>query len=243
VSVPSWNRVGAYSGIAFAVLVPVGFSVAFAGSTLTDLGSSSATIAKAFRSPAPTRLWVGEYVEVIALLLFVVFAARLRVSLRRVEDETGWLSATALGAALVFAATAMVSFATTGAAYYRAGHGIDLQVARALTDIGSFVQTIDSGVIAIFLAATAASILSFRAFNRLVRMDCGSPGRDLPRRHGAPQVRDRGSTAAPLQHLDDRAQHRHAPRGRSAKLPGRGLTDVLRRRWREHFDDEPAGQL
>ncbi len=165
-SVPGWNRIGAGSGIAFAVLVPVGFSVAFAGSTLTDLGSSSATIAKAFRSPAPTRLWVGEYLEVIALLLFVVFAARVRVSLRRVEGDAGWLSATALGAALVFAASSMVSFATTGAAYYRAGHGIDLQVARALTDVGSFVQTINSGVIGVFLAAAAASILSFRAFNR-----------------------------------------------------------------------------
>jgi hypothetical protein len=166
VSVRSWNRIGAGSGIAFAVLVPVGFSVAFAGSTLTDLGSSSATIAKAFASPAPTRLWVGEYVEVIALLLFVVFAARVRTSLQRVEGEAGWLSATAFGVALVFAATSMVSFATTGAAYYRAGHGIDLQVARALTDIGSFEQTINSGVIGIFLAATAASILSRRAFNR-----------------------------------------------------------------------------
>jgi hypothetical protein len=52
------------------------------------------------------------------------------------------------------------------AAYYRAGHGIDLQVARALTDSGSFVQRINSGVIGIFLVATAASILPFRAFNR-----------------------------------------------------------------------------
>ena len=161
-----WNRIGAGSGIAFAVLVPTGFTIAFAGSTVTDLGSSRATIAKVFATPAPTRVWVGEYLEVVALLLFAVFAARMRTSLRRVEGQAGWLSATAFGLALVFVATSLVSFATTGAAYYRAGHGIDLQVARALTDVGSFVQTINSGVIGLFLAVTAAAISALGAFNR-----------------------------------------------------------------------------
>src|SRR5207244_206156 len=85
---------------------------------------------------------------------------------RRVEGQAGWLSATAFGLALVFVATSMVSFATTGAAYYRAGHGIDLQVARALTDVGSFVQTINSGVIGLFLAVTAAAVSALGAFNR-----------------------------------------------------------------------------
>lgn len=90
-----WRRLGAACGVFSVVLEIVGLAVAVVSSPkLVDatLGSSEGEISRAFASPATTGVWVGLCLEVIAFLLFVVFAARLWDALRCAEGGTGWIS-------------------------------------------------------------------------------------------------------------------------------------------------------
>ena len=160
-------RLGAACGLAHVVLEFVGFGIgAASGSYAIDSYSSTAEIAKAIAQPATIGGWIGAYLEVVAFLAFIAFAARLWATLRRAEGEPAWLAATALGAGLLFVGLTLVAFAAGGAAYYRAGHGLDVQVARALSDVGQACFILTWAVGAVFLGASALVILGWRALPR-----------------------------------------------------------------------------
>lgn len=129
----SWPRLGAAAGILHAVLVVVGFGIGLAGgSPPVSIASSDSAIGATFASPVGGGAWLGLYIEVVAFLLFILFAARMWVTLRGAEGDTGWLSAAALGSGLVYAALSLVSLAFVGMVRLEAGSGIDVQLAALL---------------------------------------------------------------------------------------------------------------
>lgn len=120
-----WWRIGAACGILYVVLEITGLGFGIANSfAAVDLDSSKREIARAFANPAPTGAWIGIYLEVLSVLFFIVFTARLWATLRRAEGDPGWLSLAAFGSAMILAAMTLFAFSSAGAAAYWAGHGL-----------------------------------------------------------------------------------------------------------------------
>lgn len=164
----SWLRLGAACGVLSVILALVGVGLtAASGGFIAPIGGSTGEIARAFENPAPTGVWVGAYLSLLAFLLFIAFAARLWVTLRRAEGDPGWLSATAFGSALVFAATTLIALVIGDVAKYRAGSGMDAQVVTALFDLNIALYILSWAISAVFLGAAAIVILRTRAFSRL----------------------------------------------------------------------------
>jgi len=162
-------RLGAACGISSVVLEITGLVVGVASAPAfvdVALGSSEREISRAFASPAPTGVWVGLYLEVIAFLLFIVFVARLWDALRRAEGGTGWISAAALGAGVLFAGTSLLALAFWGVQDYQAGSGVDVRVAMTLTAMHLGTYYLSWAVQALFLAITAVVALGMRALPR-----------------------------------------------------------------------------
>ena len=82
----TWERLGAASGIAAAVLGGVGFGLLASSATFIPVGASPGRIASALAAPAAPRVFAGEFLQLLAQLLLLVFAARLWLTLRRITD-------------------------------------------------------------------------------------------------------------------------------------------------------------
>lgn len=165
----SWLRLGAAFGIFSVVLEIVGLVVGVVSAPAfidVTLASSEKEIARAFASPATTGVWIGLYLEVIAFLLFVVFAARLWATLRRAEGGIGWASHIVLGAGMLFAGTSLLALAFGGMAHYQAGPGVDVHVATVLKELNFGTYALSWAPQALFLAATAVVVLRTRALSR-----------------------------------------------------------------------------
>jgi hypothetical protein len=125
-----WQRLGAACGIVYVVLIYGGSSIG-----------------------GPTSR-VAFSLEILGFLFFLFFLGSLWGVLRRAEEGSGWLSATAFGAGLMAVTIKVASAAPVLAARYRAG-GLDPLLARTLQDINdaSFVLTFFP--LAVLLAAFA----------------------------------------------------------------------------------------
>ncbi len=162
-------RLGAACGIFSVVLAIAGIGVLVVSVpelVNARLGASEQEIAQAFASPATTGVWIGLYLQVVAFLFFVVFAARLWATLQRAEGGTGWVSNIVLGAGLLFAGITLLALAFWGVADYQAGPGVDVQVATVLNDLHLGTYALSWAVQALFLAATAVVALRTRALPR-----------------------------------------------------------------------------
>ena len=104
-------------------------------------------------------MWVGGYVEVVAYLAFLVFIACLAAALRGAQAGPAWPSFTVLAAGVMVVATSMIGYAAEGAAYLRAGEGIDSTTARALLDVANIAFVLVWSMLAIVLLAAAGSRL------------------------------------------------------------------------------------
>jgi hypothetical protein len=158
-STPHWSWVGTASGVLFVVTQFAGFGAGAAARDLKriTLTSSSSEVAESVATPVPTAAWVGGYVEVAAYLAFLVFIACLAAVLRGAQADSGWPSFTVLAAGVMVVATSMMGYAAEGAAYLRAGDGIDSTNARALFDVSNIAFVLGWSMLAILLFAAAAS--------------------------------------------------------------------------------------
>jgi hypothetical protein len=131
------ERMGAACGIVYVVLIYGGSSI----------GGPTSTVAFSL--------------EILGFLFFLFFLGSLWSVLRRAEEGSGWLSATAFGAGLMAVTIKVASAAPVLAARLRAPGGLDPQLARTLQDINdaSFVLTFFP--LAVLLAAFA--IVAIRA--------------------------------------------------------------------------------
>src|SRR5437867_10716137 len=163
----TWLRLGAACGVLHVVLYLSGFGLSAASSSVDfAVFAAKDLIATAIANPAPTGVWVGFYLEILALLCFIIFATRLWAALRRAEGDPAWLSATVLGAALIFIAMHLVGLAPTLAVDYRAGPDSDVQVAMALGDLNSAVYILTWPIGAVFLEVAGIVVLQTHALPR-----------------------------------------------------------------------------
>jgi len=100
-------------------------------------------------------LGIAFFVEVLAFLFFLFFLGSLWGALRRAEKGNGWLSATAFGAGVMSVTIKLGSAAPVLAARYRAGEGLDPQLARTLQDINNASFALTFFPLAVLLAAFA----------------------------------------------------------------------------------------
>ena len=160
------NGLGASAGLLYAVLVMVGVN-AFPKGNAGVLAPRQEIARDVAAHPADAGFWTGIFLEGLGLLLLIVFLARLWGVLRSAEGGSGWLSMTALAAGLVSVAVKLASFPLGTVAFYEVRRGgLDPQLAATLihaNDI-SFVTT--WAVDAVFLAATAATVLRTGALPR-----------------------------------------------------------------------------
>ena len=150
-------RLGAGSGIAYAGLIVVAAQTEPKWPALS--GSPRSIGAFIADHPPTTMQWAGGYLEVLALLAFVVFVAYLWRVLRDAEPHAGWLPGVALCAGLLTAAIKLASLPAAFAGLYRAKEGISPQLATALVDMNSVAFALTWATTALMLAATATVAL------------------------------------------------------------------------------------
>lgn len=111
-----------------------------------------------------TESGTGILLELLGFALFPFFLGVLWASLRSVEGETAWLSATTFGAGLVALAIKLGSGAPVLAV--RASNGMDSQIERALIAVNEASFGITFLPLAVMLSATAVVVLRWGALPR-----------------------------------------------------------------------------
>lgn len=134
------DRWFAAMGIAGVVLELVGTFVQMSSKNTHSLtwSSSTAAIAKAFSHRATTVVWVGAYLEIVAMALLLAFALWAARKL-----GGGLLGSIAAGFAVANLTVSLVSLALLDAAAYLAGGHLPVATARALVVVNgaTFVTT------------------------------------------------------------------------------------------------------
>ena len=126
-----WQRLGAACGIVYVVLLIGGGSI------------------------GGPDIRIVFFVGILAFLFFLFFLGNLWSALRRAEGGSGWLSTTAFGGGLMSVTIKVASAAPVLAAHYRAGDGLDPQLARTLQDINDASFYLSFFPLAVLLAAFA----------------------------------------------------------------------------------------
>jgi hypothetical protein len=123
------DRLLALCGIASVVVELVGTFIAMGSGKTHSLTwtSSTASIADAFSNTATTTVWVGAYLEMLSVGLFLAFAIWACAKL-----GGGVLGAIGQGAAIASVAVTCVSLGLLSTAAYLAGRSLDISAARAL---------------------------------------------------------------------------------------------------------------
>jgi hypothetical protein len=151
-----WWRLAAASGLMY-----VGLGLARGGGGGVGIGDSRANVAAWVSGTLGPRgvSWAGAYLEILALLSFVVFAAVLAAALRRREGAQPWISNVTLGAGLITVALKLASLPAAFALAYRAQEGFDPQLAASLTDLNNFSFVLTWPVSALMIGSAAVAIL------------------------------------------------------------------------------------
>ncbi|HJQ51273.1 MAG TPA: hypothetical protein VJ838_12240 [Gaiellaceae bacterium] len=155
------DRLFAICGIAFVALQLGGTFLAMAAGKTHDLtiGSSTSGIARAIAHPVGAGVWAGAYMEMLSVCFFLAFAVWAAERL-----GGGLLGSTVKLAAAATAGGGIVSLGIINVISYRAGHGMNLDVAKTLVTTGEAVYVGTWFLNATLL--TAASLLALRAGRR-----------------------------------------------------------------------------
>ena len=134
------DRLFAACGVASVVVELVGTFIAMGSGKTHSLTwtSSTTAIATAFSKPATTVVWVGAYLELLSVGLFLAFALWACGRL-----GGGILGDIGRGVAIAYVAVTVVSLSLLNAEAYLAGHGLGISAARALVIVNgaTFVAT------------------------------------------------------------------------------------------------------
>lgn len=157
------DRWFALCGVASVVVELVGTFVQLGSKDTHSLTwtSSDAAIAKAFSHHATTIVWIGAYLEIVSMGLFLAFALWAARKL-----GGGLLGSIASGLAIANVAMSMVSLALLDAAAYLAGRALPLSTARALIVVNGATYVTTWFLMAFFLLALAP--LALGAGRRIV---------------------------------------------------------------------------
>jgi hypothetical protein len=134
------DRWFALCGIAAVVVELVGTFIQMGSKDTHSLtwSSSDASIVKAFSHHATTVVWVGAYLEIISMGLFLAFAIWLCARL-----GGGLFGSIARGMVIANTAVSMVSLALLDTSAYLAGHALPVSTARVLVTLNgaTFITT------------------------------------------------------------------------------------------------------
>lgn len=156
------RRVGGALGIAHAVLLLAGFS--FVASEDALMESPDAGFGSYFVDGPMARILGGGYVEALAFLCFLPFAAALAATLRGSAAEAVAVP-TVLSAAVAYVTLTLSPGLAAGGAAVWLGHSgtEDLAVLRGLVALRTFTYFTSLMVLGLFLAAVAVAVLTARS--------------------------------------------------------------------------------
>ena len=132
------SRIAPLCAVAFFVLTIGGFAVGAAGGGASvTLGDSAAKVLKAYAEPMGNGVWIGQYLSVLALAPFALFAACL------FRSRGGSLATAGLLAGGAYIAMVLAATAANFVLDYRAGHGMGTQSTLAFFYLqeGFFILT------------------------------------------------------------------------------------------------------
>jgi len=151
------DRWFALCGIASVVVELVGTFIQMGSKDTHSLTwtSSDASIVKAFSHSASTVVWVGAYLEIISMGLFLAFAIWLCTRL-----GGGLYGSIARGMVIANTAVSMVSLALLDTSAYLAGHSLPTSTARVLVTLNGATFITTWFLSAFFLLAVAPLALA-----------------------------------------------------------------------------------
>jgi len=157
------DRWFALCGIASVVVELVGTFIQMSSKDTHSLtwSSSDASIAKAFSHHATAVVWVGAYLEIVSMGLFLAFAIWLCTRL-----GGGLYGSIGRGMAIANTAVSMVSLALLDTSAYLAGHSVPVSTARVLVTLNGATFITTWFLSAFFLLAVAP--LAFTQGRRIV---------------------------------------------------------------------------
>jgi hypothetical protein len=151
------DRWFALCGIASVVIELVGTFIQMGSKDTHSLtwSSGDASIVKAFSHHATTVVWVGAYLEIISMGLFLAFAIWLCARL-----GGGLYGSIARGMVIANTAVSMVSLALLDTSAYLAGHSLPTSTARVLVTLNGATFITTWFLSAFFLLAIAPLALA-----------------------------------------------------------------------------------
>jgi hypothetical protein len=151
------DRWFALCGIASVVIELVGTFIQMSSKDTHSLtwSSSTASIARAFSQHATTTVWVGAYLEIVSMGLFLAFAIWLTIRL-----GGGLYGSIARGMAVANTAVSMVSLALLDTSAYLAGRALPVSTARVLVTLNGATFITTWFLTAFFLLAVAPLALA-----------------------------------------------------------------------------------
>jgi hypothetical protein len=149
-----WERYGAASGIAFAILAVATVLIVPQSPPAAD--DSLGQIQGYFREHRDGLLLSG-YLTGLAIAFALWFTGSLRSHLMRAEGETGRMASVAFGGGLVAGAIALIGTAVTSALAFSAQSSVagSQAVTRAMFDLGNMAFSVAWFPIAVLVGATA----------------------------------------------------------------------------------------
>jgi hypothetical protein len=149
----TWTRVAAGSGLLHVIVVLIGVAI-HQGSP--DVGASAHDVATYVVGVSSTQAWIGNYVEGVGYLLFLLFATFLYSAFPRTAPSWKWFSVTALAAAIMYVTMSVgPGIALQEATVQWGKRGVSPQVVAALSDMADDVFFLSFIPVALFLGAVA----------------------------------------------------------------------------------------
>ena len=166
-----WERLAGLVGLLFVTLIAGTFSVP----STPDIGVSDSTLGPAIDADR-SGLALGVYLLGAAAIAFVWFAGGLHSRLRKAEGESGGASIVALAGGVMFATLMLVSAGVTLALVAAAAESRNAVAIRALFELDNVMFITSGFALALFLLASAISIVGTRALAPWVGWSAGLLG-------------------------------------------------------------------
>ena len=125
------------------------------GRPFVTITSSPADVRSAFATSVGTTAWIGAYLELVSFGMFLAFAVWACARL-----GGGLLGSIATAAATAYTAVSVVALGIGDALAYRAGHGMDVQLASTLVAVNEAVFVCTWFLSVFFLLAVAPMALA-----------------------------------------------------------------------------------
>lgn len=151
-TISRWSRAAAACGIGYVILDAVALGLW----PIADPGAPASEVFASFGGPPSAPFRVGQFLTVLAALLFLPFAARIWSAARRAEGVAGPLSILMLMGSVIVVIAQLAGVATFSALALRAGNGLSEMEAITLFDLGQALLILVWVGGAVFLAAVAA---------------------------------------------------------------------------------------